>query len=313
MIEANTDTYVYDETWKDKLISYNGQTITYDAVGNPTNYMGNALTWTMGRQLASFGDISYTYNEDGIRTSKTSNGVTTKFYLDGTNIIEQTDGTTTLYFFYDSNDEVVGFKYNGNNYIYVKNSSGEIVGVADVNGNLIASYTYDAWGKVTSVTGSNTAIGELNPFRYRGYYYDSDIQMYYLQLRYYDPEIGRFINADDVHYLGITETDISYNAFVYCGNNPVNDIDPTGYVSLSDIGDAFKKMFDAIKKKISGFIKGYLGYIEKGYLYISNSIISNVIDTMIYASSNAVVAAIKSASFKTTLFGNKNLCKKQFC
>ena len=194
--------------------------------------MGNTLTWTMGRQLASFGNISYAYNEDGIRTSKTSNGVTTKFYLDGTNIIEQTDGTTTLYFFYDSVGEIVGFKYNDSNYLYVKNSMGDIVGIADAAGNLIASYTYDAWGKVTSVTGSNTAIGELNPFRYRSYYYDSDIQLYYLQSRYYDPEIGRFINSDDVHYLGITETDVSYNAFAYCENNPINNFDESGNASI---------------------------------------------------------------------------------
>lgn len=246
LIEANTDTYVYDETWKDKLISYNGQTITYDAVGNPTNYMGNALTWTMGRQLASFGDISYTYNEDGIRTSKTSNGVTTKFYLDGTNIIEQTNGTTTLYFFYDSVGEIIGFKYNGNNYLYVKNSMGDIVGIADAAGNLIASYTYDAWGKVTSLTGSNTAIGELNPFRYRSYYYDSDIQLYYLQSRYYDPEIGRFINSDDVNYLGMTESELSYNAFSYCDNNPVNDSDPNGYFSVKEVFDVFKSAIDTL-------------------------------------------------------------------
>lgn len=197
--------------------------------------MGNALTWTMGRQLASFGGISYTYNEDGIRTSKTSNGITTKFYLDGTNIIEQTDGTTTLYFFYDSVGEIVGFKYNGNNYLYIKNSMGDIVGIVDSAGNLISSYTYDAWGKVTSVTGSNTAIGELNPFRYRSYYYDSDIQMYYLQSRYYDPEIGRFINSDEVRYIGLTTSEISYNPFVYCENNPTNNNDPSGKVALTTV------------------------------------------------------------------------------
>ena len=191
--------------------------------------MGNTLTWKMGRQLASFGNISYAYNEDGIRTSKTSNGVTTKFYLDGTNIIEQTEGTTTLYFFYDSVGEIVGFKYNSNNYLYVKNSMGDIVGIADAAGNLITSYTYDAWGKVISVTGSNTVIGELNPFRYRSYYYDSDIQLYYLQSRYYDPEIGRFINSDDVNFIGVSNTDVSYNAFAYCGNNPTNGTDFTGY------------------------------------------------------------------------------------
>ncbi len=242
LIEANTDTYVYDETWKDKLISYNGQTITYDAVGNPTNYMGNALTWTMGRQLATYGDISYTYNEDGIRTSKTSNGVTTKFYLDGTNIIEQTDGTTTLHFFYDSVGEIIGFKYNGNNYIYVKNSMGDIVGIADAAGNLIASYTYDAWGKVTSVTGSNTTIGELNPFRYRGYIYDHDTGLYYLQSRYYDPETGRFLNADDVDCIGYSGENLSYNAFAYCENNAIVYADHTGTIKINAIIKALSKV-----------------------------------------------------------------------
>ena len=227
LIEANTDTYGYDETWKDKLISYNGQTITYDAVGNPTNYMGNALTWTMGRQLATFGDISYTYNESGIRTSKTSNGVTTKFYLDGTNIIEQTDGTTTLYFFYDSTGEVSGFKYNGNNYIYVKNVQGDIVAITDISGNIVTEYSYDPWGKLLSISG-NTVIGELNPFRYRSYYYDRDIEMYYLQSRYYDAAIGRFINSDDVRFLGTAYTIVSYNAFSYCENNVINFIDSFG-------------------------------------------------------------------------------------
>lgn len=229
-----TDTYVYDETWKDKLISYNGQSITYDVAGNPLNYRGNTLTWSMGRQLASFGDISYTYNEDGIRTSKTSNGVITKFYLDGTRIIEQTDGTTTLHFFYDSNSEVIGFRYNGNNYIYVKNLMGDITGITDVNGNLVASYHYDPWGRV--LDDELTVIGELNPFRYRSYYYDSDIQMYYLQSRYYDPVVGRFINLDDANYIGLRDSAVSYNPFAYCENNPENSSDPSGYCYYNAYG-----------------------------------------------------------------------------
>ena len=216
--------------------------------------MGNTLTWKMGRQLASFGNISYAYNEDGIRTSKTSNGVTTKFYLDGTNIIEQTEGTTTLYFFYDSVGEIVGFKYNSNNYLYVKNSMGDIVGIADAAGNLITSYTYDAWGKVISVTGSNTVIGELNPFRYRSYYYDSDIQLYYLQTRYYDPEIGRFINSDDVNFIGLTTSEIFYNPFAYCKNNPINDSDPSGSVPYKVLQGIFGGIMGALTQYLADLI-----------------------------------------------------------
>ena len=228
LIESGTDIYAYDETWKDKLISYNGQSIAYDAVGNPTNYMGNALTWTMGRQLATFGNISYIYNEDGIRTSKTSNGVTTKFLLDGYNIIEQTDGTTTLHFFHDSNGEVIGFRYNGNDYFYVKNAMSDIIAITDSNKNIVAEYRYDPWGKVLGEE-DLTTIGNLNPFRYRSYYYDNDIKMYYLQSRYYDAEVGRFINCDDVNYIGITELELSYNSFAYCENNAINSYDYTGY------------------------------------------------------------------------------------
>ncbi|MCM1508737.1 MAG: hypothetical protein NC177_16640, partial [Ruminococcus flavefaciens] len=96
----------------------------------------------------------------------------------------------------------------------------------------------------------------------------------------------------------------------YCENDPVNRDDHTGYVSLSDIGNAFKKMLNAIKEKICGFFRGYVGYIENGYLFVSSSIISNVIDTMIYASSNAVVAAIKTASFKSLCSAIKSYAKK---
>ena len=146
--------------------------------------MGHNLSWTMGRQLASFDDITYTYNESGIRTSKTSNGVTTKYYLNDTDIIEQTDGTNTLHFYYDSSNNLVGFECNGNDYFYVKNSMGDITDIIDADGNVVASYEYDPWGRVVSVSGSQAeTIGQLNPFRYRSYYYDSDIQMYYLQSR----------------------------------------------------------------------------------------------------------------------------------
>ncbi len=105
--------------------------------------------------------------------------------------------------------------------------------VVNSNGQVIASYTYDAWGKVIAIT--NTAgdeqpnIAGINPIRYRGYYYDSETGMYYLNSRYYDPETGRFINADDTDYLGASGTVLGYNLFAYCENNPVNCSDPSGH------------------------------------------------------------------------------------
>ena len=187
----------------------------------------------MGRQLASYDNTTYTYNEGGIRTSKTVGEDTTEFYLNGTNVVYQTDGTNDIYFFYDRNYEIVGFKYNGNNYFYVKNAMGDITDITDSSGAVVASYSYDPWGKVTSVSGSNLAIANLNPFRYRSYYYDDDIGMYYLQSRYYNPEVGRFINCDDVNYIGYSDTARSYNAFTYCENNPINMKDPRGYSNIN--------------------------------------------------------------------------------
>ncbi len=167
------------------------------------------------------------FSEEGIRTSKTVNNVKTTFLLDGYNVIEQTDGTTTLHFFYDSKDEVIGFRYNGNDYFYVKNAMSDIIAITDINKNIVAEYRYDPWGKVLDEE-NLTAIGNLNPFRYRSYYYDSDIEMYYLQSRYYDAEVGRFINCDDVNYIGVTELELSYNPFAYCENNVVNNVDRLG-------------------------------------------------------------------------------------
>ena len=233
--EVDSKVYKYeDEVWADKLTEYDEVGIEYDVVGNPTEYLGHNLEWSFGRQLTKFDTNTYTYNEDGIRTSKTVDNVKTEFCLDGTNIIEQSDGSNTLYFYYDSNDEIIGFTYNEAEYFYVKNAMSDIIGIVDSSGNLIVSYAYDAWGKVLSVTGSNIELGNLNPFRYRSYYYDSDIEMYYLQSRYYDPEVCRFINSDDVNFIGATGTVGSYNAFAYCENEPVNGWDPWGLFKKDD-------------------------------------------------------------------------------
>ena len=240
--------YNYPMTgWKDQLVSYNNESIVYDEFGNPVNYRGSILQWSHGRQLDSFNDIAYKYNADGIRISKTVNSVTTQYYLDGTKILAQSDGNMLL--FHYGNEGVVGFTYQGvGEYYYKKNIFGDVIGIIDSTGNEIVKYIYDAWGNhktyvqnngtfvdilvETSYTQSglnNKLIAQISPFRYRSYYYDIETNLYYLNSRYYDPETGRFINADDISILAEGKDIINgLNLYIYCGNNPIMNTDESG-------------------------------------------------------------------------------------
>ena len=237
-----TRTYAYDSNKRLTSVTENGVTQSisgYDALGNPSSYKGKTLTWTRGRMLASYGSDSYLYDMDGVRQEKTVNGVTHTYYTDGTKIIAEKVGDKVFEYYYDAQG-VIGFKYDGNVYYYKKNLLGDIDRVYDANKNLVAEYKYDAWGNhkiyvvksgmhidITEDMSYNNNVAKLNPFRYRGYYYDAESGLYYLNSRYYDPSVGRFINADDISY--IQPTDINgLNLFAYCGNNPVMYTDPTG-------------------------------------------------------------------------------------
>ena len=128
-------------------------------------------------------------------------------------------------FLYDESGSPYSFIYNGTQYYYIKNLQGDVMRIVDTSGNVVANYTYDAWGKVTN---SGNIVGLYNPIRYRGYYYDTDTGFYYLQSRYYDPAIKRFINADDASLIGANGDFISFNLYVYCLNNPIDRIDSNG-------------------------------------------------------------------------------------
>ena len=205
----------------------------YDAQGNPTSYLGHTLTWEKGRQLKSFDTNTYTYNANGIRTSKTVGGVKHTYMLDGTKVLKEVWGSNTLIPLYDNEDSVCGIVYNGEPYYFVKNLQGDVIAIVDEDVETVAKYSYDAWGVCTVVRDtSECAIATINPYRYRGYYYDDEIGMYYLQSRYYNPVVGRFINADDAEYLGTCRKFVDSNLFAYCSNTPANAIDSSGNFGL---------------------------------------------------------------------------------
>ncbi len=251
ILTKNDMVYTYGNgVWRDLLTGYCGKTISYDAQGNPLNYLGKTLSWDKGRQLKSFGNISYTYNASGIRTSKTVGLTKHRYILDGTKILKETWGNNTIIPLYGNEGDTCGIIYNGEPYYFLKNLQGDIISITDKSGNTVAKYSYDAWGVCTIVSdSSNCDIAEVNPYRYRGYYYDSEIGLYYLQSRYYDPAICRILSADDIIFIG--DNILSNNLYVYCGNDPINHIDNSGR-SWSDI---WINIWDNTKKIIRSTLK----------------------------------------------------------
>ena len=257
--------YTYgDAEWGDLLTAYNGEAISYDGIGNPLSYRGWTMSWQGGRQLASMtkssDTLSFVYNESGLRTSKTVNGITHSYVWQGSKLAADITDAYTLYFHYDSTGDVIGFTRTANGadteYFYVKNLQGDILKVITATGTEAATYTYDAWGKLLTSTGD---MAEANPIRYRGYYYDTETGLYYLQSRYYDPEISRFINPDA---FATTDADgvLSANMFAYCENNPVIKEDPTGDIALTTLILIGSAVFGVAAALYTGYEMRQAGY-----------------------------------------------------
>ena len=232
-----------DSDWKDKLTSYDGDSITYDNIGNPMSYRdGMIMQWQNGRELASItkNTISYSfkYNLDGLRTQKIKKQGNTVLetvsynYDSNNNLVGMKKGDTTVLYYYDSDGGLVSMSVegSGNNpdttYLFVKNLQGDITKILDDSGDVVATYAYDAWGTLLAEN-EDSSIEGLNPFRYRGYVYDPETELYYLQSRYYDPLTGRFLNADSFTDT-FSKSPLSTNMFAYCENNPVMMSDSLG-------------------------------------------------------------------------------------
>ena len=269
------------------------------------------MSW-QGRQLVTAEKdgttLSYTYDSEGIRTSKTVGSTTTEYLLNGTQILAQTTNGKTLSFFYDQQGNRVGMADSSNHfYYYIYNLQGDVIALADAStGKLAVTYTYDAWGKLMELKDTTAnSVGTLNPFRYKGYYYDTETGLYYLNSRYYDAETGRFINADGQLNSGI----LGYNMFAYCENNPVMRGDPSGHLPFfavtAAIGAAVGAVVGGVKAAKSGksVLKGALkGAAVGGLIGLGAGAMTGV---MLAGSASASVTSVVAGAkaFATTVGG----------
>ena len=232
----DTTEYSYStSSWGDLLISHDGNTIVSDDSGNMLSYGDEkTFTWKHGRELSGMTDDSgswtFEYNADGLRVYRSNGTDTYKYYYNGDKLTRMVVNGQNITFGYDASGTPQYVIYGGHRYFYLTNLQGDITTIVTTTGETVVEYSYDAWGNILTTTGTMAAtLGKDNPLRYRGYVYDEETGLYYLQSRYYDPQIGRFINADNLEYLGADGTPLGYNLFTYCGNNPVMGYDPTGH------------------------------------------------------------------------------------
>lgn len=293
VVAAATYEYTYANAWKDQLTSFGGKTITYDGAGNPTTYQGNRLFWSRGRLLTGWSAadgcsaISITYDANGIRTSKTKTDdyVTTEtnFVYDNEGRLRtEIEGEFTRHYIY-SRQGIEGYEENGERFIYRKNIFGDITAIYK-GVTKVAEYAYDAWGNCKTIL-NTSGYGSRNPFRYRGYYWDEDLKMYYLMTRYYNPATGRFINADTPDYLD-PETLGGLNLYAYCNNNPVMNTDSMGHFFSSVWGTILDIGITVVSAVVGAVVGATLGGVAGAVVgaVVTTSVVNNAVNAIYYNS-----------------------------
>ena len=244
-------TYTYDTVIKDRLVKVGNTPVTYSTANplNPATY-GNCSYNFNGRRLQSFtksgSTYNYIYDEQGLRTRKIApDGSVTKYLYNGTKLAAEIAPNYRLDFLYDENDMLYGFVKDGSaKYFYARDMLQNILGIIDTNGSPVVIYQYTAYGTST-VLQDTAGLAIINPFRFKGYYFDSESGMYYCHTRYYVPEWCRWLNADHPSFLQ-PESLQRMNLFVYCGNNPVIGFDPAGTWDWSTFGEGVGLIFTAV-------------------------------------------------------------------
>lgn len=307
-LDSEDKVYIYDG---DKLLAFNGEECSYNETTNvQTTYRGKALVWT-NRRVSSYNGVQFSYDGQGRRIAK--DGISYTYDSQG-GLLRQSNG---LEFFYDHSG-VSSVKHDGKTYLYRKDILGNIIALLDTSGAVVVKYTYDAWGNnvvsdtIGAIITDKNHIGNLNPFRYRGYYYDADTKLYYLKTRYYDPEAGRFVSQDSIEYLN-SDTINGLNLYAYCVNNPVMNVDPNGTIGIL-VGILFGVLIGAvvvgtgvaIYAGVTAYNNGARGWdlfgaIAEGFLTgaVIGGIIGGLIAAFIYAA--PAIGSFLGSSFQIGL------------
>ena len=280
----NVNSYKYESNeLKDQLTGYNLLNLSYDEVGNMTSFGNKYFEWTNGNQLSKFLNnnliISFKYNSEGIRISKTSNlGEEINYILEDNKIINEEHLSYSITYIYNNIDNLVGFIYNDGSsiqkYYYLKNGQSDVIGIVNSNFDVVAKYEYDAWGNIISIVDGNgndirqnySHIANINPFRYRSYYYDKETNLYYLNSRYYSPELCRFISCD----ITLSDDALGNNLYVYCGNCPSSRLDINGdfwvelFIIVFNVGSSFVINGLENRKNNQPFFDGWQSSLAEG-------------------------------------------------
>ena len=258
----------------DLLVKFNDESFSYDEYGNIKTFRNQTCKFNSFHKINQIGENNFTYNSLGCRTRKNS----IYYDYDAQGLLCKEQSNHTIIYHYENN-RICSINVDGKDYLFRRNLLQDVTHIYDVDGNLCAMYHYDAWGnhKVYDEFGVENSdvdfIGNINPIRYRGYYFDKETGLYYCNSRYYSPELCRWISADSIDYLDPNNIN-GLNLYAYCNNDPVNYYDPSGHSALLALGIFALSSLAmwGVSELFGAQIAGGIGSISGGATAISTGI-----------------------------------------
>ncbi|MEF3311883.1 polymorphic toxin-type HINT domain-containing protein [Paenibacillus sp. GYB004] len=305
---STTNTFTYDKLNRIAASTQFNEQYFYDARGNRTSHLSSKpITFKGGSyqydnrnrlkqvSLETGVLVSYKYNGDGLLYERTENGTTTRYYYDGENMVAEgtvgSTGATVHKASYIRGKQLIArVDANGGKTYYLHNGHGDVVGLTDGLGNVLNQYTYDIWGN--PITEHEMVE---NPFRYSGEFWDSSAELQYLRARWYDPDMGRFINEDT--YEGDISNPLSLNLYTYVSNNPLRYIDPSGHMGCALGSSWCNDYFSAAGEYFTDKLKMATDKTYRATKAVADFLIVDDINTIIDPNASTFDKTLSAASF----------------